>query len=176
MKQITLEFLKDKNACIPGIVYVTRQFTFPISLDKMINHAITLNEKEKLHWANWLITGCMNKKQKVQYAIYAAEQVIHIFENKYPKDNRPRLAIEAAKAYLKRPCKKTKEKSYAAAFISYNVAACAAYATAYTAADCCTTAAVYNIAAICAIGAACAADIYNNQLISILQYGLTLFK
>ena len=42
----------------------------------------------------------LNNKNKVQYAIYAAEQVIHIFEARYPTDNRPRQAIEFAKAHV----------------------------------------------------------------------------
>ena len=50
----------------------------------------------------------MNKNQKVQYAIFAAEKVIYLFENKYPDDGRPRKAIEAAKKYVKNPCKKLK--------------------------------------------------------------------
>ena len=67
------------------------------------------------------------------YAIYAAEQVIGIFEKKYPIDKRPRKAIEAAKAYLKRPCAETKKAAYAAAYAAY-AAAYAAYAYASAAA------------------------------------------
>lgn len=36
----------------------------------------------------------------VSYAIYAAEQVIDIYEKEYPNDNRPRLAIKAAKSCI----------------------------------------------------------------------------
>ena len=68
----------------------------------------------------------MNKTQKVQYAIFAAEQVIDIYEKKYPDDLRPRKAIEAAKSYLDNPCKKT--KAYAAAYVDDAAAAAAAAA------------------------------------------------
>ena len=41
------------------------------------------------------------KDDSVRLAIYAAELVIDIYEKEYPKDKRPREAIEAAKKYLK---------------------------------------------------------------------------
>jgi hypothetical protein len=41
------------------------------------------------------------KEDSVALAVFAAEQVLSIFEKKYPKDKRPRKAILAAKNYLK---------------------------------------------------------------------------
>ena len=76
-------------------------------------------------WARWLYTNLMNKKQNVAIAIFSAELVIDIYEKKYPNDNRPQKAIEAAKQYLKRPCKETADATNAAA--AY--AACAVDAT-----------------------------------------------
>lgn len=38
--------------------------------------------------------------QNRQIAITVAKMVLHIYENRYPDDNRPRKAIEAAKGYL----------------------------------------------------------------------------
>jgi hypothetical protein len=43
------------------------------------------------------------KKDSVELAIFAAEQVIDIYEKEYPKDKRPREALEAAKNWLKNP-------------------------------------------------------------------------
>ena len=64
------------------------------------------------------------KKDSVAIAIYCAELVIDIFEKKYPKDDRPRKAIEAAKAWLKDPTEENRIAAYAAS------AANAAYAVA----------------------------------------------
>ena len=36
----------------------------------------------RFDWANWLIARIMNKKQKVSYAVFAAEQVIDIYEKR----------------------------------------------------------------------------------------------
>jgi len=41
-----------------------------------------------------------SKEQNQKIAILVAESVLHIFENKYPTDDRPRKAIQAAKDYL----------------------------------------------------------------------------
>ncbi len=70
--------------------------------------------ENKLDWANWGIARIMNYKQRIQYAVFAAEQVLDIFEKKYPKDDRPRKAIEAAKTCIKNPTKENKAAAYAA--------------------------------------------------------------
>ena len=64
--------------------------------------------KEVIRTKNYLdgalaLSLLMTQKQRVAWAIYSAEQVLHIFEDKYPNDDRPRKAIEAAKAWLKHP-------------------------------------------------------------------------
>ena len=43
------------------------------------------------------------KEESVKLAIFAAELVIDIYEKKYPNDDRPRKAIEAAKGWLENP-------------------------------------------------------------------------
>ena len=54
----------------------------------------------------------------VQYAVFAAEQVIDLFEQKYPDDKRPREAIEAAKKCIDDPSEKNKvaAAAYTAAY------------------------------------------------------------
>ena len=42
-----------------------------------------------------------DKKTAVIWALDCAERVLHYFEDKYPKDNRPRLAIEAGRKWVK---------------------------------------------------------------------------
>ena len=49
------------------------------------------------------------KKDSVSLAIFAAELVLNIFEKEYPKDKRPREAIEAAKRWLKKPSEKNRD-------------------------------------------------------------------
>ena len=80
------------------------------------------------------------KEDSVELAIYAAEMVIHIFEDKNPSDDRPRKAIEAAKSWL---AGKSNAAAYASAAVdayydsTSNAAANAAayaYAAAYAAA------------------------------------------
>ena len=66
----------------------------------------------------------------IKFAIACADRVLIICESKYPKDNRPRKAIEAAQTYLLNP---SKENARAAADAAY-AAHAAAYA-AYAAAD-----------------------------------------
>ena len=74
----------------------------------------TLLKENRFSDASWVITQAMNKKQSVQYAVFAAKQVLDIFENECPQDKGPRLAIESAEIYLKNPCKRTKDAaSYA---------------------------------------------------------------
>jgi hypothetical protein len=117
--KITRQWLENKRACRDGKEWclshgeLTIKKLYPIFI-----------EHKKYDWFNWLLVRRMNKKQKVTYAIYAAEQVIELFEKKYPEDKRPRKAIEAAKAYLNDPCARTKKAAAAAA---------AADAAAYTA-------------------------------------------
>ena len=49
-----------------------------------------------------------------QFAIDCAWRVLHIFEEKYPDDKRPRKALEAAQVYLNNPTKVNKDKLAAA--------------------------------------------------------------
>lgn len=72
-------------------------------------------KENKLSWANWLIVRLMKYKQYVKYAVYAAEQVIDIFEKKYPDNKLSRKAIQAAKRCIKNPSKKNKDAAAYAA-------------------------------------------------------------
>jgi len=86
----------------------------------------------------WFIANKLKKLDQIRYAIFAAKQVLYIFEKKYPGDTRPRLAIQAAEKYLKNPNKKAADAAYAAANAAADAADVAAYvaaAVAYAAAD-----------------------------------------
>ena len=98
----------------------------------------------------YAISKLMTKMQRVKWAIYCAEQVIGIYEEKYPDNDAPRKAIEAAKQYLKTP---TADAANAAA----DAAAYAAAYAAYAAADAANAAAYAANAAYAAANAAYAA-------------------
>jgi len=129
MKTITKEWLREQGACTEGYDWFIRQRARDEV--KVLEHLI---KEEKYDWANWLIVRRMERKQYIQYAIYAAEQVIEIYEKQYPDDKRPRQAIEAARRCL------TDDSSAArAAYSAADSAASAAYSAAdsaaYSAAD-----------------------------------------
>ena len=97
------------------------------------------------------------KEDSVELAIYAAEMVIHIFEDKNPSDDRPRKAIEAAKSWL---AGKSNAYAYAAvdaAYDSTSNAAANAAAYAYAAAKAAYANAAYSAANAAAYAAANAA-------------------
>jgi hypothetical protein len=98
---------------------------------------------DKSTWESMKITKAWNwkKEDSVALAIFSAEIVIDIFEKKYPKDNRPRKAIEAAKEWLKDPTEKNAAAyaadaaTHAAAYAAHDVAYAAAHDVAYAAAN-----------------------------------------
>ena len=128
--KITKGWLKKINACREGVDEFDKyDLSTPI---KCVEKCIKIN---RLDWANWLIVRCMEYKQYVSYAIFAAEQVIDIYEKRYPNDIRPRNAINAAKKCLNDPSIKNKKSAYAADAAAYAAyAAYAADAAAYAAA------------------------------------------
>jgi len=187
--KITKEFLKKWNAYPDGFEYVVKNGF--IGLDT-VSFVKKLMEHGKLDWANWLIVRAMKKPQYVAYAIYSAEQVIDIFEKKFPDDKRPRQAIEAAKEYLK-----TKNKGVAgdvawaagaawAAAEAAEAAGAAAWAAGAAAEAAAGAAEAVGVAgdagdagdaAEAAAGAAEAAgDAENAMKTKILNYGLTLLE
>jgi hypothetical protein len=180
--KITIKKLQDLNACKEGIEWVKEQKC--LDLKKLIENAIATKDMNILRYANWGIVRFLSKEDKIRYAIYAAEQVIGIFEKKYPKDDRPRKAIEAAKEYLKNPSQKNKAAVDAAA-AAVDAAAAAAYAAAYAAyaaaaANAADAAAAANAAADAAAYAADANAADANaaarikMLTKILKYGIKL--
>ena len=111
MKKITIEWLESKNACIDGYNWFVEQGkeVEPIPL------LYLLIKENQLEWANWLVVRVMDYSQYVSYAVYAAEQVIDIFEKEFPDDKRPREAIEAAKRCIENPSDENKKEAANAA-------------------------------------------------------------
>jgi hypothetical protein len=201
---ITKEYLKSIGACIRGIDWFCNQ---PETDDiKIIERLISEKDRntESLRDANWLICRIFDRKQKIQYAVFAAEQVIGIFEKRYTNDDRPRKAIEAAKKCIENDTEENKkayaDAAYAATAVAYAYAdadadaADAAYATAATAtaAAYAATAAAYAAAATATAAAYAAAAAYADAAaaataaaatataaamrIKILQYGISLLR
>ena len=101
--KITKKWLKKVEVCGKGVVWFNdRKF----KSDKDVFDQ--LFKDNQYEWASWTIVQLLNKTQRIQYAVYAAEQVLHIFEEKWPKDKRPREAIKAAKEALKKNNKKAR--------------------------------------------------------------------
>ena len=94
------------------------------------------------------------KKDSVEIAIFTALQVIEIFEKQYPNDDRPRKAIEAAKAWLENP---TDAAADAAAYAA-DAASASSNAAAYVAAADAAYAASASSNAAAFVAAAAAAD------------------
>ena len=92
-----------------------------------------------------------NEKNLRLFAADCAEHVLPIFEKKYPKDNRPRLAIQAARAFAE-------GKISANAMLEARSAAYAAYAVADAVADAAAYAAAYAAYAYAAYAAYAVAD------------------
>ena len=62
-----------------------------------------LTTTKELSCPDWYIDDKKRRRVQVQFAVLCAESVLHIYENQYPDDNRPRKAIETAQNYLKKP-------------------------------------------------------------------------
>jgi len=101
------------------------------------------------------------KRTSVEVAVACAERVLARYEAKYPGDNHPRAAIEAAREWMQNPCEETRAAAYAAADAADAARAAAdAAAYAYAAADAAAyaAAAAAYAAAYAAYAAAYAAD------------------
>ena len=166
---ITKEWIRDKNPCAEALKWWDKKERDPM---KILN---LLMKEKKYDWANWFIVRIMTYAQYVNYAVYAAEQVIDIYEIKYPNDNRPRTAIASAKKCIKNPSAKNKHAASDAAY-----AASAAYGAAYSTADAASAVAeaastAYAAGAGYAAGAVYAAYGATMKL-KILKYGIKLLK
>ena len=128
--KITLEWLEKRDACQEAVeAWKEKGESDPITVIQLAM------DRGRFDWANWLIVRCMTYKQYVGYAIFAAEQVLDIYEKKYPDDNRPRMAIEAAKNCVEKASKRNKDAAAYAAYAAARAAYAAADAASYAAAD-----------------------------------------
>ena len=131
--RVTHKLVKAMNPCSDGWKWFIRNFS---ALGG--SHKTVLNKLAKTDhwdWFNWLATRLMSHPQRIEWAIFCAEQVIGIYEAKYPKDGRPRKAIAAAKVVLANDTAKNRATAYAAAAANVAAANAADDADAANAAD-----------------------------------------
>jgi len=191
-KTLSVKYLKSIYACSSAIKKFESQ---PERDTKKILYLMI--EQEKLDWTNWLICRLFpTRKMKVQYAVFAARQVLDIWEAKYPNDKRPRLAIKAAEVCLKSPTTKNKSACRAACSAADSAAYSAASAaraadssadssafraaSAARAADSSADSAAFRAAFRAACSAAdsaaysAASAAYKKMQLKIIRYGMKL--
>lgn len=155
---ITQELIKSLN---PGTDTYANYLKFykgeDLSFDEFLDlKEISYNDKV------WIARRVLNKNQLVHWAILCAQSVLHIFEEKYPNDKRPRECIDyllTIKDFSNitgeqlEKIRKASRAAYSAAYgASYTLAAAdaaytAAAAAAYAAARACVPADAYAAAA-----------------------------
>jgi len=80
---------------------------------------------EEMELPGWYTDERMRRRVMVAFAVLCAESVLDIFQKRRPRDERPRKAIEAARAYLA-----GKPAAASAAYAAADAARAAAYAAA----------------------------------------------
>lgn len=78
--KVTIEKLAELNACSSGVEMFQKQFGKEAEMKDVITWAIG-QEIEEMFNANWLIVRLMVRKDYLAYAVFAAKQVIEIFES-----------------------------------------------------------------------------------------------
>ena len=100
MLHTTFNKLHENGACIEGYQKLAKSLDgvhkygkdTPIPLGKII-------ESNGLQDTIWTLRATIEPSEDllIEFACRCAEHVLHFFEDKYPTDKRPRLAIEAAR-------------------------------------------------------------------------------
>jgi len=122
--KLTLEMLQKLNACEPGVIWFQQQGTEDV--ETLIDRAIASNDVDILQFANWGVCRLFDRMQCIRYAVFAARQVLDIFEHEYPEDKRPRQLLEVIEEYLAEPTDENMERirnAYAVCAVTYAVCA-----------------------------------------------------
>jgi len=124
---IDKEYLKRLSPCADRLEnYLNHYAEWSGSLSGFLD-LDKITRKDKM----WVFVRSVSTDLKRKFAIEVAESVLHIFEEKYPNDKRPREAIVAAKLFLNGKL----SRKAAAAYAAYAAAAYADAAAAYAAGD-----------------------------------------
>jgi len=104
--------LNSRHADIPDpVVWEAEGEPVVTAWDKCGCH--TLTTVSRIDYPGWYANPVIRQKVQVMFAVLCAEQVLPIFEEKYPTDDSPRKACEAARAWIKNPSDST---TYAATY------------------------------------------------------------
>jgi len=150
----TAQFMRDNKGCysleqVESNVIKGRDF---VTATDILDCEIPTKDK---YW--FFCKNVFSTEQNQKLTILVAESVLHIYESKYPNDDRPRKAIQAANDYLSGIISREELINYRGAAYSSAAAAAAAYA-AYAADD----------ADSAAAAAAAAARKKNQELTAII--------
>jgi hypothetical protein len=118
-------FLKKLHACADAIVWA----------EKFDSLAEAWDACERVDWMWWLLRKAelVTKVQSVTYEVWCAERALPRWTAKYPSDDRPAIAIAAARAWIDNPCQQTAHAAADAAYAAYAAYADVAAHTANTA-------------------------------------------
>ena len=97
--QTTLNKIKEHNPCKDGWEKLLNHLNKTQSDDEPIE-LLTILESNGIDDTIWALRGVEGKDKEIRlFAADCAELVLPIYEKHYPSDNRPRLAIKAARDY-----------------------------------------------------------------------------
>jgi Immunity protein Imm5 len=145
--RITTELVKSFNPCDD------RFNNYKTNYPNSDLHIVDFLKLENITYSDkiWLWKKVATINEAALFGLKCAESVLHIFEEKYPNDTRPRQALESIKVYLDNPSDENKVKCRTA--VTYATYA-ATYAAAYAAAHAAAHDAAYDAAAHAADAAA----------------------
>ena len=96
MKEVNInqKWIKEKRPCVEAVEWWHKN-------GEEKNAIVVLKKllaEKRYNWANWLIVRLMDYRDYVSYAVFAAEEVVKLYEKKYPADHRPWAAGAAGAA------------------------------------------------------------------------------
>ena len=139
---INQKWVKEQSACEGGAKWFNDNYSKDVEGYEVVETLIKDKAIAKEHssdtslsWANWLIVRLMTRKQYLQYAVFAAEQAILIYEKKNPPEKLMHDCIDAAKAVIENDTAENRNKSAAAWDAAWYASRAASRAAAWAAAS-----------------------------------------
>ena len=125
--RITNEYIKSLSPCEDRFNnYIQHYENTDFSIAEFLKlDNITYSDKI------WVWKKFATINEAAMFGLYCADSVLHIFQNRYPNDDRPRLALQSAREYLADPSLENNKKCKAAAYAAANAYAAAAAGAAY---------------------------------------------